>query len=161
MMKTLVLYYTRTGNTRRIADVIAHTLAGTCEPLLDERDYSGAMGFLAGGRDALRKKIATLKPLRASLSDFDLILIGQPVWAAQPVPAVRALLQDSALWANKSLALFVTYDGTGDHPCLNRTADLISNARIIARKSFLRVGKKPLENESFARAWAEELKSKI
>jgi flavodoxin len=157
-MNTLVLYYTRTGNTRRISEMVACTLSADCEPLLDERDYSGALGYIAGGRDALRKKVASLRPLRASLSTYDFILIGQPVWAAQPVPAVRALLHNPLPFANKAIALFVTYDGAGDQMCLARTAELLPQSRIIAQKSFLRVGKKSVKNEALARAWAEELK---
>jgi flavodoxin len=156
-MKTLILYYTRTGNTRRISEILAPRLSAECEPLLDEQDYSGPLGYLAGGRDALRNKVATLKPLRVALSTYDCILIGQPVWAAQPVPAVRALLHNPAPFAGKSIALFVTYDGMGDQSCLNRTAELLPEARIVARKSFLRVGKQIRENENLAHAWSEEL----
>lgn len=160
-MKTLVLYYTRTGRTQYLAQAMAEVLAADCEPLNDTQDYSGLWGFLSGGRDALRGKVATLKPVQAVMARYDLIVIGQPVWAAQPVPAVRALLDTTDAFAHKPVALFVTYDGSGDQACLDRTAALLPRARIIARKSFLRVGRHPAENESRARAWAHELPALI
>ena len=51
-MKALVVYYSRTGNTRAVAERIAQELGAEIEEVLDKKKRSGALGFLLGGKDA-------------------------------------------------------------------------------------------------------------
>ncbi len=53
-MKTLVVYYSRTGNTKLIGDELAAVLGADVEELKDRDDRSGRMGYIRAGRDALR-----------------------------------------------------------------------------------------------------------
>lgn len=52
----LVVYYSRTGATRKVAEYITKQLGADMEEIIDMKKRSGIWGFLIGGRDALRKK---------------------------------------------------------------------------------------------------------
>lgn len=159
-MKTLILYYSRTGNTEFIAKTMAAVLHADCEALIDAQSYSGIIGFMRGGHDAIKERKADLKPLTRNPPDYDLIIIGQPVWAARPVPTVNALVQQQDLFRGKNVALFATYDGSWAEECLDRTAAKLQTASIVSRMSFLKVGKNRAENEQRAREWAVALSAK-
>jgi flavodoxin len=155
-MKALVLYYSRTGNTKRIAEAVAETLKADLEPLVDPSSYDGAVGFVKGGRDAMTGRVAEIAPLKHDPAQYDLVVIGQPVWAARPVPAVNGLARAHDLKGRK-LALFVTFDGAGDKGCLERTAALFPDVTGAARISFLKVGKNRDAAAARAAAWATQL----
>ena len=118
-MKILVLYYSRSGNTKAVAEALAAALGGASEALEDNADYTGAAGYLRAGRDALVGRTAVINPLRHKPADYDVVLLGQPVWGARPVPAVNCFLAAQPL-TGKKVALFVTYDGGGAKGCLER-----------------------------------------
>ena len=52
----LVVYYSRTGSTRKVADYIAKQLSADMEMIIDMKKRSGAFGFVIGGMDALMRK---------------------------------------------------------------------------------------------------------
>ena len=62
-MKALVVYYSRTGNTKHVAEMIAGALKADLEELVDKRGREGFLGYLRSGRDAIRDKTTELKSL--------------------------------------------------------------------------------------------------
>jgi hypothetical protein len=80
-MKALVVYYSRTGNNRKIAGEIAEALGADVEELKERASREGPMGYLLAGRDAMRKRPAELEPLAHRPADYDLVILGGPVWA--------------------------------------------------------------------------------
>ena len=53
-MKTLVIYYTRTGNTKFAAETIAAELGADIEEVIDLKNRQGKLNWLTAGRDAMR-----------------------------------------------------------------------------------------------------------
>lgn len=92
-MKTLVVYYSRTGNTRRVARRIANGLEADVEEIEDSKDRDGVIGFLKGGKDSLFRNRTELEELTKMPRDYDLILVGTPVWAGTACPAVLTWLE--------------------------------------------------------------------
>lgn len=91
-MKTLVVYYSRTGNTRRVARRIAEDLDADREQIEDTKNRDGIMGFLKGGKDSLFRNQTELGELTKDPGDYDLVLVGTPVWAGTVCPAIRTWL---------------------------------------------------------------------
>ncbi|MFC2162564.1 flavodoxin family protein [Candidatus Altiarchaeota archaeon] len=110
-MKTLVVYYSRSGNTRLAAQEIITLLKADVEELRDEDERKGIIGWLKSGMQAFRKKKAQLKPLRNDPEGYEQIFIGSPVWAGNITPPVRSFLAEHDL-AGKKVGLFVTADGS-------------------------------------------------
>lgn len=128
-MKTLILFYSRTGTTRKVAEKLAPTIGADIEEIFDTVDRSGVMGYLSAGRDASRKKLTTLKPLSHDLSDYDLIIVGTPIWAWTMSSPIMTLLTEQK--GNiKQAAFFCTRGGKGDQKVFVDMAALLDKQPI-------------------------------
>jgi len=78
-MKTLIVYHTRTGNAKFIAETIAAELGADIEEVIDLKSRQGKLGWLSAGRDAMREKEAEISQTKRTPTDYDLIIIGQPI----------------------------------------------------------------------------------
>lgn len=54
-MKSLVVFYSRTGNTRRVAEMIAGEMKADLQELVDKKSRKGPIALLRAGRDAIKK----------------------------------------------------------------------------------------------------------
>jgi flavodoxin len=91
-VKTLVVYYSRTGNTRLIGNEIAAALGADVEELKDKKNRKGPIGFLMAGREAMKGLPTELEALDHDPAAYDLVLVGSPVWAGSLCPPVRTFL---------------------------------------------------------------------
>jgi len=147
-MKSAVIYYSYTGNTKRAADALAEHLKqkGQVELImLEGLDESG--NFLKQSARALRHKRATIQNVDFNLSGYDLLCFGTPVWAFGPAPSMNTYLDSCLGVEGKDIILFTTYgSGTGNKRCLDYMQDILikKGARSFKRFSVqqLKVGNK-------------------
>lgn len=112
-MKILVVYYSRTGLTKNIAMMISDRLKADLDEVIDQKDRSGAIGYMTAGKDAMKKELTTITYTRDS-RDYDMILIGGPVWAWTMSPAIRTYLdKNSDALKIKKVAFFATQGNNG------------------------------------------------
>lgn len=109
--KVLVVYYSRSGNTKRVAEDAARRLNADLEQLIDKKDRAGAGGYIIAGKDAAQERAAEIEPVKHDPAQYDLVVLGTPIWAWNMTPAVRAYLA-AHRDAIKSLACFTTSGGT-------------------------------------------------
>ena len=105
-MKTLIAYYSRTGTTRKVAEEISKQLNADIEEIIDLKNRKGAIGYIISGKDATLKKLTKIKELKKDPKDYDIVVIGTPVWAFSMAPAVRMYLKKAKI---KKVALFSTF----------------------------------------------------
>lgn len=111
-MKTLVAYYSRTGTTKKVAKMIAQKLGAELEEIKDTVDRSGVKGYLLSGRDAMKKRLTTLEPATHNVSQYDLVIIGTPIWSwNMSVPARTYVTEQKDNF--KDVAYFCTMGGLG------------------------------------------------
>jgi flavodoxin len=110
-MKSLVVYYSRSGNTRFVAEKISQKIGGDIEEIIDKKRRKGPLGFLIGGFDATRGRITEIAEIKKSPIDYDLIVVGTPMWNKRITPAVRTYLKNNNL-SKKKVALFCTSLGS-------------------------------------------------
>ena len=93
--KILVVYYSLSGNTARVAREIARLGQADIEALRDfDRDLPlSFFGYVKAAIDALRSKPARLASVACNPRDYALVVIGTPVWAGRMTPAIRAYLE--------------------------------------------------------------------
>jgi len=123
-MKTLVVYYSRTGKTELVAKGIAEILNAELRKVEEQRRRRRLFGTIGGARSALREECSEIKPVDFALGGYNLIFLGTPVWAMKPTPAINAFIQ----WADfrgKDVILFVTMGGFGGESALQVMADKI------------------------------------
>lgn len=93
-MKALTYYYSHSGNTRRVAEMIqlktGWDIAGI-EPLTPySEDYDSVVN--QGKREVQQGFEPELKPLGVSLDSYDTIILGTPVWWYTFAPPVKSVL---------------------------------------------------------------------
>jgi hypothetical protein len=91
--RILVVYYSRSGHTARVAEDLATRLGADREGLRDRKSRRGLLGYLSAVYDSMHERPAELTGLDKRPEDYALTLIGTPIWAGNITPAVRAYLQ--------------------------------------------------------------------
>ncbi len=112
-MKALVVYYSRTGNTRKAGEDIARELGCDAEEIVDTVNRAGPVGYILSGKQATLKELTKLKPMAKDPSQYDLVIIGTPVWAATMSSPVRTFIAENKEKL-KSVAFFATMGNVGD-----------------------------------------------
>ncbi|HNW39908.1 MAG TPA: flavodoxin family protein [Candidatus Omnitrophota bacterium] len=126
--KVLVVYYSRTGHTQLVAEKLAKKFNADLEQLIDQHKRSGPLGFYSAGRDAVSKNTTVIAPLKHSLKDYDILLIGGPSWVGNVTPAIRTFITRNDL-SGKKIGLFGLCHLTGVEHALEEASGLISKAR--------------------------------
>ncbi len=122
-MKTLIAYYSRTGTTKKVAEYLSEKLNCDIEEIVDEKDRSGALGYIIGGKDALQKNLTKIKPLTKNVADFDHVIIGTPVWGHRMAPAVRSFIEKNKK-NFKIISVFCTMGSSGADQTLKELEEL-------------------------------------
>jgi flavodoxin len=117
-MKTLVVYYSRTGFTKKLA------LQAETEELVDNTSRKGIMGWITGGRDAVKRFMTVISPAQKDPAQYDLVLLGSPVWAGTMAPALRTYLTQQKSKIKRS-ACFCTMGGSGDQNLFAHVAEIL------------------------------------
>ena len=110
-MKVLVAYYSKTNNTKRVAEDVANQLGADLEVLVDKKKRTGFFGYLFGGRDGMIKKGTQIEEPVKDPEQYDLVILGSPVWAWNIAPALRTYLEAKKEKIGK-YAFFVTSGNT-------------------------------------------------
>lgn len=157
-LKSLVVYYTRGGNTRFIAETIAAEIGADIEEVIDLKKRSGILGYLSGGRDAMQGKETEISPTIKSPVDYELIVVGGPIWAGKPAPAITTYLKKNDL-SGKKVAVFFSQGGkkiTG----FEQAKALISNSECIGELSVIQPLGNKEESEKQIVDWCKTLIAK-
>lgn len=108
-MKALVVYYSLTGKTEAAAQAIADYLKVKIIKIEEIGFRRGIWGFIKSGFEAVTGSCSELKPMDFDLSEYDTILIGSPVWAGSPTPAVNAFISEAELKRKKVIIFFTQF----------------------------------------------------
>ncbi len=79
-MNALVVYYSRTGTTRKVAEKLASLLRCVSEEIHDTTNRKGKLGWLRAGKDATSKKLTKLETVNNDPASYDIVIIGTPIW---------------------------------------------------------------------------------
>lgn len=144
-MKTLIIYYSLTENTKFIAETIATEIGADVLELKtkDKKIQSkGFMKYFWAGRQVYMKEAPELEAFDKNPVDYDLLIIGTPVWAWTFVPPLRTFFASAKL-SCKKIALYCTHGG-GPKDTLEQMAVALTGNEIVGRIDFkepLRYGK--------------------
>ena len=119
-MKTLIVYYSYSGNTDRVAKLWAQTLKAKGEVTLQRlKPKAEITGFGAQCMAAFTGKKAELdEGIGYDVSPYDLVIIGCPGWAFAPVPAMNTYLSKvNGLNGKKTAVLLTSGSGLGVKKC--------------------------------------------
>jgi hypothetical protein len=111
-VRALVVFYSLTGTTRRVAQALAEELGAELEELRCPQYRPGFFGFWLAGYASWRSKIPEIGPPEHKLPDYDLVVVGGPVWGGNACTPVRAYLMRGAARL-PAVAFLVTVGSVG------------------------------------------------
>jgi flavodoxin len=107
-MRMLVVYYSRTGTTKKVAESISGVLKCDMEEIFDTKKRTGLLGFLRSGMEATFNMTTTLKEIKNDPAQYDIVIVGTPIWSHKISSPIRTYLSRNKNNL-KNVALFCTY----------------------------------------------------
>ncbi|MCX5886562.1 MAG: hypothetical protein NT096_11750 [Proteobacteria bacterium] len=107
-LKGIVIFYTRTGKTRAIAEAISELYPYDLQEIIDLRDRSGLLGYISGVIDILFRPITEISPKELNLDSYNLLYIGAPIWGNRFPPAITTFFS-TARFSGKKVVLFADF----------------------------------------------------
>ncbi|MDD2402364.1 MAG: hypothetical protein PHI90_05940 [Clostridia bacterium] len=124
-MNYKVVYFSRTGTSKRVAEKIANKLSCEAVKITDNMNWDGVLGFIKGGYYAVRKKDVKIE-INGNIDDADEIILVTPLWANRPAPAIEAFYQKMPL---DKIHLVVTSNASKikEHLAFKSLSEIIKN----------------------------------
>ncbi len=91
-MKILVVFYSRSSKTKKVAKAISEILKCDKEEIFDIKSREGIAGFLSAGTDANLRRLSAIKEIKNNPSLYDLVIIGTPIWSSNISTPIRTYL---------------------------------------------------------------------
>lgn len=153
--KKLVIYYSLSGNTEYVADLIAkYAGADTLKiELLKELPEKGIGRILELIRFLFFRKMPEIKDITVDIDDYDVIYIGTPVWAGNMAAPMKTFFSKYK-FLGKKVIVFCTAGKTIGKTLENMKKELDDN-EIIGGTMFLDVQNKKEETEEYIKSWLD------
>lgn len=124
MNRILVVYCSRSGHTETVARQIAAKCGADIEAIEDVSvDRKGVLGYLRCALEALLGFQAPIRRNRCAPRNYDLVIVGTPVWFWNMSSPVRTYLNRHRA-EMRQVAFFCTLGGSGQDKVLREMAQL-------------------------------------
>lgn len=115
-MKTLVVYATRTGTSKKVAEKIADRTGAEVLEVVDLVKREGSLRFVIAGFHASTKRHTPIGPITKDVAQYDVVVLVSPIWAGGISSPMRTFLRDKGSDI-KQFALVVSHlDTKGLYP---------------------------------------------
>ncbi len=109
--KILVVYYSRSGTTRRIAESISGKLSCDIEEVVDLKNRGGPIGWLSAGRDAGNKSLTKIEKPKKDPEPYNHVILGSPIWNGSISTPIRTYMTENK-HALGNTSIFITGDAS-------------------------------------------------
>ena len=121
-MKTAIVYYSRTGNTKQAAHHLEQKLKDHKQDVdLIEIQAEKTLGFFRAGRAGLKQEPLPIANKEFDMNDYDAIVVGVPTWAGKPAPYYKSFFEKAEHIKGKPTAMFLSQGGNDVHTSLDET----------------------------------------
>ncbi|WP_424348665.1 flavodoxin [Latilactobacillus sp. 5-91] len=131
-MKTLIVYYSRTGNTQAVAELIHDQVGGDLVALetQEKRPTNYRAEVDLNAREQLANQLPTLKTTIPDFEKYDRIFIGAPTWNMALPQAVMTFL---AMYdfTDKTIIPFNTHGGYGAGQMVTQIKAAVGDAVVL------------------------------
>lgn len=162
-MKSLIIYYSLDGNTKYISETLAGELSWdilelkTTKELVNKNSF---MKYLWWWKMVYMKEEPELLPINVDFNNYDLIVIGTPVWAFNYTPPLSTFFSNYKL-SGKQIAIFCCH-WWWMWKTLENMKEKLSWNTIISENNFIEPLKRDKEvNRLKAIQWTKEIITKI
>ena len=154
--RNLIVYYSRSGNTRKIANLIHREVGGTIYEIQPVDPYPDSYDAVVD--QAKREIRAGYKPaLKSALNQiesYDTVFVGSPNWWDTIAPPVAAFLSAYDL-AGKTIVPFCTHGGGGLGRVAADVAKLCPDSTVL--RSFHVYGSGGMDAQARVSAWLRQV----
>ncbi|MFX1584169.1 MAG: flavodoxin family protein [Promethearchaeota archaeon] len=160
--KILIVYYSLTGNTQFIAEIIQDITKADILELkpIKELNSSSSMKYMWGGFQATMKKKPKLHEIDKNPLDYDLLFLGTPVWAWTYSPPLRSFLSMYDL-SDKKIAIWTCSAGVPGKG-LERFINALKDTEIIGKIGFREpLNNNPEEAKEKTISWVNEIMKQV
>ena len=127
-MKILITYYSYGGVTKEVVDIFKEILEKKSELKIQRlKPKEEITSFVGQCLAARSKKRCEIEEALFDASSYDTIIIGLPIWAFAPAPAINTYLDKVTGLANKKLIVLITSgSGLGVKKCFKYINNILS-----------------------------------
>ena len=130
--KILIVYLSRTGNTKAVAEIIQRKVGGTLIPLELEKPYPE--NYQATVKQVVQEnETGYLPPLKTkidSIRKYEIVFVGFPTWDMQMPPPMKSFLHQYNL-SGKTVIPFNTNAGYGVGSGFQTVKKLCPNSKVL------------------------------
>ena len=129
-MKTLITYYSFSGNTDKVANIFSDVLKAKGEVVLQRlKPKDEIMTFGAQAKAAFMKKRSQLEDsVNFDASSYDMVVLGTPVWAFAGAPAMNSFLDKlNGLHGKRAVILLTSGSGVGVGRCFKNIRSILES----------------------------------
>lgn len=127
--RVLVVYYSRTGTTDIVARAIREELGCEIEAIHDAKSRKGVLGYLRSSIDAALHRPAKLRAMSSAPQDYDLVIVGTPIWNTTLSAPVRTYLLANRERIRR-VAFFCTHRGGDSTWVMRQLAEICDQSPI-------------------------------
>lgn len=131
--KNLVLYYSQSGATKQVAELLQQKLGADIDSIVPVEPYNGDFqATIERFQKEMSEGIApAIQPLARPVADYDTIYLGYPIWGGTYAPPVAGLLKTENL-SGKVIVPFCTFGSGGLNTSADKLTEALPNARILS-----------------------------
>ena len=130
--KVLIVYLSRTNNTKTIAEIIHKNVGGTLVALELEKPYPE--NYRSTVEQVVKEnETGYLPPLKTkidSIQNYDVVFVGFPTWGMKLPPPMKSFLKQYDL-SGKTIVPFNTNDGYGIGSSFDTVKELCPKSKIL------------------------------
>lgn len=130
--KVLIVYLSRTNNTKAIAKIIHENVGGTLVPLElvnpYPEDYKTTVAQVAKENET--EFLPPLKTKIDNIEEYDVVFVGFPTWGMQLPPPMKSFLKQYDL-RGKTVVPFNTNGGYGIGSTFSTVKELCPNSKVV------------------------------
>ena len=154
--RVLVLYFSETGNTQKLANLISNEVGGDFRRIEPVTPYpTGDALFDYTEREADNNERPEFKDLDINMDDYDTVFIGYPIWWYDMPMIIYTFFDDYDL-SGKTVIPFNTHEGSLDSGTYSEIQDLEPDA-IVLDGLAIRGGDMESDQTDTVRSWLEGL----
>jgi len=143
VMKAIIVYYSLEENTKYAAEEIAVQLEAATLRLEPVNAYPTGMvsKFFWGGKSVITGERPHLRPYQFRADDYDMVIIGTPVWAGTYTPPISTFLAENDL-RGKKVGIFACSSSGNAEKCFRKLKGKLQCGDSVPTMSLQDPGKK-------------------
>ena len=117
MNGTICIYYSRTGNTKKLANYIKEKTNCELLEISDGIDRSGAKGYLHAGYESMKEILPKLESfgMKKKMDEYRNVIVSSPIWAFDVCPVIKSFLKSYGKKIKGKTYFVITHDSNAKY----------------------------------------------